>query len=131
GPTAPVAAQRVLRSVPRDGRLRRVVAAAGLVAACAAPAAGQQSSTPSSEPPVSLFGVVPGEPSSVHGPSAVAQGAPSAVDRGHEEKRGEFVFAPMPMINPTLENGLFVIAGYLYRLDLQDHTTPPSATAIG
>lgn len=80
---------------------------------------------------MSLFGVVPGEPSSVHGRSAVAEGAPAAVAPGHKEKRGEFVFAPMPMINPTLENGLFVIAGYLYRLDLQDHTTPPSATAIG
>jgi len=46
-------------------------------------------------------------------------------------KRGEFVFAPIPIINPTLGNGLEIGAGYLYHLDKDDRTSPPSLTGIG
>jgi surface antigen Omp85-like protein len=46
-------------------------------------------------------------------------------------KRGEFVIAPIPVINPTLENGLALGVGYLYHLDKDDLTSPPSITGIG
>jgi hypothetical protein len=46
-------------------------------------------------------------------------------------KRGEFVIAPIPVINPTLENGLALGAGYLYHLDKDDLNSPPSITGIG
>ncbi|HEU4712357.1 MAG TPA: BamA/TamA family outer membrane protein [Pyrinomonadaceae bacterium] len=47
------------------------------------------------------------------------------------KKRGEFVIAPIPIINPTLGNGLALGAGYLYHLDKDDRTSPPSITGIG
>ena len=46
-------------------------------------------------------------------------------------KRGEFVIAPIPVINPTLENGLALGVGYLYHLDKDDLKSPPSITGIG
>ena len=46
-------------------------------------------------------------------------------------KRGEFVIAPIPVINPTLENGLALGIGYLYHLDKDDLNSPPSITGIG
>ena len=46
-------------------------------------------------------------------------------------KRGEFLIAPLPMVNPTLENGLAFAVGYLYRVDATDTMTAPSVSAIG
>jgi hypothetical protein len=67
----------------------------------------------------------------VEGVSAADQGVPSAVDAAEKAKRGEFVVAPLPIVNPTLENGLAVLGGYLYRLDPADTKTPPSVTGFG
>lgn len=47
------------------------------------------------------------------------------------KKRGEFVIAPIPVINPTLENGLALGVGYLYHLNKDDLTSPPSITGVG
>ena len=49
----------------------------------------------------------------------------------NKPKRGEFVVAPIPIINPTLENGLALGVGYLYHLDKDDLNSPPSITGIG
>lgn len=46
----------------------------------------------------------------------------------HAAARAEPVIAPLPMINPTLDNGLLLIGGALYHLDARDRTTPPSLT---
>ncbi len=91
--------------------------------------AGAQTASPPS-PPVSVYGAVPGDPTSVSASSAAEQPQPAAVETA-QPKRGEFVFAPMPMVNPTLENGLALMVGYIYRVDVADKTTPPSATALG
>ena len=48
-----------------------------------------------------------------------------------KKKRGEFVIAPIPMINPTLENGLGLAVAYLYRVDKKDTVSPPSVTGLG
>ena len=48
-----------------------------------------------------------------------------------KSKRGEFVIAPIPVINPTIENGLALGIGYLYHLDEDDLNSPPSITGIG
>ena len=48
-----------------------------------------------------------------------------------DAKRGEFLIAPLPMVNPTLENGLAFAVGYLYRVDATDTMTAPSVSAIG
>ena len=48
-----------------------------------------------------------------------------------KSKKGEFVVAPIPIVNPTLENGLGLAVGYLYRLDKTDKNSPPSMTGVG
>lgn len=48
-----------------------------------------------------------------------------------KSKRGEFVIAPIPIINPTVGNGLALGVGYLYHLDKDDVTSPPSITGVG
>jgi|GEM_PF-524557 len=48
-----------------------------------------------------------------------------------KSKKGEFVVAPIPIVNPTLENGLGLAVGYLYRLDKNDKDSPPSLTGVG
>ncbi len=85
---------------------------------------------PPAEPRVSLYGMVPADPTSVGSDTGVQQVRPAAVDHTAKPKRGEFVVAPMPMVNPTIENGLALVAGYLYRVDIDDRTTPPSASAV-
>ena len=54
-----------------------------------------------------------------------------AADDAMRGKRGEFLIAPLPMVNPTLENGLAFGVGYLYRVDATDTMTAPSVSAIG
>lgn len=45
--------------------------------------------------------------------------------------RGEFLIAPLPIVNPTLDNGVAVVGGYLFRLDRDDSTTAPSVSGAG
>jgi hypothetical protein len=52
-------------------------------------------------------------------------------DSASKSKRGEFVVAPLPIINPTVGNGLALGVGYLYHLDKEDTKSPPSITGIG
>ena len=80
--------------------------------------------------PVSLYGVVPGDPTGAQGVSSAEQAIPTAVDPTQKTKRAELVIAPIPIINPTIENGLAVLGGYLYRLDANDTMTAPSATGV-
>jgi hypothetical protein len=93
-----------------------------------APGAAAQSSAPG--PGVTLYGVVTGDPSGVEGIAAAEQATPVAVDPADRQKRGEFVVAPLPMVNPTLENGLALVVGYLYRIDRNDAVTAPSASGV-
>ena len=55
------------------------------------------------------------------------------VDTGSKtkRKRGEFVIAPIPVINPTLGNGMALGVGYLYHLHDDDAGSPPSLTGAG
>ena len=106
----------------------RALVIAGALTLRLATAAMAQSPTSGAE--VTLFGVVTGDPSGVEGIAAADQATPVAVDRADTLKRGEFVVAPMPMVNPTLENGLAFVTGYLYRVDSHDAVTAPSASAV-
>lgn len=108
---------------------RRTIGVVGLL--FAGLSSTTQAQTPATDPPpVSLYGVVTQEPTGVEASSAAQHAGHAAVDSKPKARRGEFVFAPMPMVNPTLENGLSLVAGYLYRLDLKDATTPPSVSAL-
>ena len=100
-----------------------------LMGGLAADALAQTAAT--DPPPVSLYGVVPREATGVTAISTAEQVAPAAIDPTQKTKRGELFMAPLPMVNPTLENGLALVGGYLYRLDLADKATPPSGTGAG
>ena len=71
-----------------------------------------QSSVGPTESPVSLYGVVPPDASGVQGAPASDLTGPAAGD-ATDAKRGEFLIAPLPMVNPTLENGLAFAIGPL------------------
>jgi hypothetical protein len=81
--------------------------------------------------PISLYTVVPGEPTWVEGISTAEQAIAAAVAPAETPKRGEWVVAPLPVINPTVENGLAFALGYVYRLDRNETSSPPSVTALG
>src|SRR5688572_3431884 len=104
----------------------RVLASAVALTGSLAPAASAQTAAAESPVPVSVYGMVPREGTGIGGLSAAEQAAPAAVVRRQGAKRGEFVIAPLPMVNPTLENGLSLVVGYLYRLDVNDSVTAPS-----
>jgi hypothetical protein len=55
-------------------------------------------------------------------------GAPEAEE---EESRGDWLIAPIPFLNPTIEGGLILIGGYVFRLDPRDRTSPPSTIGAG
>ena len=108
--------------------MRALAIVSGLTVALATGAAAQ---SPASGTAVSPYGMVTGDTSGVEGIAAVDQATPVATDPAADPlKRGEFVVAPMPMVNPTLENGLAFVAGYLYRTDRNDAVTAPSASGV-
>ena len=80
----------------------------------AQPASGQTGSAS-----VGVWTAIPAESGAPPAGAVVGQVIPDAVvhDPASATKRGEFVIAPIPMINPTLDNGLAMVVGYLYRLD--------------
>jgi surface antigen Omp85-like protein len=83
-------------------------------------------------PPVSVYGVVPQDSGSPHGGAEAEPVVPDAVDpTAASTRRGEIVIAPLPLINPTIGNGIIVLGGYLYRLNRADRQTPPSGTLLG
>jgi hypothetical protein len=47
------------------------------------------------------------------------------------EKRGELAVAPIPVIDPTIGNGLAVVGMYAYRLQAEDKVSPPSVFGAG
>jgi hypothetical protein len=47
------------------------------------------------------------------------------------KKRGEFTFAPIPVIDPTLGNGMALGVLYTVRLQKEDRVSPPSVFGLG
>ena len=80
--------------------------------------------------PVSLYGVVPRE-AGIDGIASAELATPETIDTADEVKRSEFVIAPIPIVNPTIDNGLAIVGGFVYRLDPNDRTTPPSVSGGG
>jgi len=48
-----------------------------------------------------------------------------------EERKGEFLIAPIPVSNPTIGSGLALVSGYVYPMNKNDKTSPPSFTGGG
>jgi len=66
----------------------------------------------------------------VHGAAASPQeGKPAGDDV--PPRRAEFVATPIPIINPTVGNGLAGVAGFAIRLNPDDLESPPSFLAAG
>ena len=88
--------------------MRALAIALALTAGLVANAAAQ---APVSSTGVTPFGMVTGDTSGVEGIAAADQTTSVSTEPANPLKRGEFVVAPMPMVNPTLENGLSFVAG--------------------
>lgn len=67
-----------------------------------------------------------------HDPTAMTRVEQDPPASGNEpEGHGrEFVLAPLPIINPTLDNGVALVAGALYSLGSGERRSPPSATFL-
>jgi hypothetical protein len=48
-----------------------------------------------------------------------------------EERKGEFLIAPIPVSNPTVGSGLALVSGYIYPMNKDDKISPPSLTGGG
>jgi len=48
-----------------------------------------------------------------------------------KEKRGAWIFAPIPVLNPTLGSGLILGVGYVFKLKKNDNKSPPSVIGGG
>jgi hypothetical protein len=105
-----------------SARIVVVTTAAGLLLGGAAHA---QTPAPVPADAVAVYGAVAGD-------AGLDATTSTEVATGQNKgKRGEFVIAPIPIVNPTIENGLALVGGYLYRIDKDDEKTPPSLTGVG
>jgi hypothetical protein len=46
--------------------------------------------------------------------------------KSKKQKRGSFIIAPIPISSPAFGTGLLLITGYVFKLNAQDQTSPPS-----
>ncbi|HKR11290.1 MAG TPA: BamA/TamA family outer membrane protein [Pyrinomonadaceae bacterium] len=77
------------------------------------------------EPVPWLLGAVPGMD------DRGGSGSVETTSKSRKAKRFEPVIAPIPIINPTLGNGLALGGGFLYHLNKDDLKSPPSFTGGG
>jgi hypothetical protein len=47
-------------------------------------------------------------------------------DKQKSEKRGSFIIAPIPISSPAFGSGLLLITAYVFKVDMEDNTSPPS-----
>jgi hypothetical protein len=84
-----------------------------------------QTSTPT---PAADSKTVADESADPNQPSATDAAKTQGDDKKKEkkEKRGSLVIAPIPISSPAFGSGLLLIAGYVFKLDKEDQTSPPS-----
>src|SRR5215212_52244 len=68
---------------------------------------------------------VPANQSKDHTPASATQND-QETDKKKTEKRGSLVIAPIPISSPAFGSGLLLITGYVFKLNEQDKTSPPS-----
>jgi hypothetical protein len=108
---------------------RRAVSAIVLGAAVVVPGvpiARGQSSPPTPVAEVTTFEQEPGtssEATKVTKPPAKQQDDQTKVKK---EKRGSFIIAPIPISSPALGSGLLLVTAYVFKVNEQDKTSPPS-----
>ncbi len=47
-------------------------------------------------------------------------------DEKKNEKRGSWIFAPIPVVSPTFGSGLIMAVGYVFKMNPEDEASPPS-----
>jgi hypothetical protein len=62
--------------------------------------------------------------------SAPSTQAQTATGQPKKEKRGSFIFAPIPILSPTLGSGLVLGLGYVFKMDMDDKLSPPSTVGL-
>ena len=68
---------------------------------------------------------VPAGQSKDHAPASATQNDQEP-DEKKTEKRGSLVIAPIPISSPAFGSGLLLITGYVFKLNENDKTSPPS-----
>jgi hypothetical protein len=68
---------------------------------------------------------VPADQSKDHTPISATQ-KDQETDKNKTEKRGSLVIAPIPISSPAFGSGLLLITGYVFKLNENDKTSPPS-----
>jgi hypothetical protein len=68
---------------------------------------------------------VPADQSKDHTPISATQ-KDQETDKKKTEKRGSLVIAPIPISSPAFGSGLLLITGYVFKLNENDKTSPPS-----
>src|SRR5215204_692286 len=68
---------------------------------------------------------VPSDQAKDHAPASATQDDQEP-DKKKTEKRGSLVIAPIPISSPAFGSGLLLITGYVFKLNEQDKTSPPS-----
>lgn len=53
-----------------------------------------------------------------------------ATGKPKKPKRGQLVLAPIPVSSPAVGSGLFLVAGYVFKLNQQDKLSPPSTVGL-
>src|SRR5262245_60652339 len=78
----------------------------------------------------SMWGMRPavGESGELGPSTAIEEERPAAGQTAPRER--EWLLAPLPVINPTLDNGLAIVAGVLYPISATDLVSPVSATFL-
>lgn len=54
----------------------------------------------------------------------------TATVQPEKEKRGTFIFAPIPILSPTFGSGLVLGVGYVFKLNMNDKLSPPSTIGL-
>src|SRR5829696_2469483 len=67
----------------------------------------------------------PSDQAKDHAPASATQ-KDQEPEKEKQEKRGSLVIAPIPISSPAFGSGLLLITGYVFKLNEQDKTSPPS-----
>jgi len=89
-----------------------------IIAVSQSPLPADQTNERSQEP-------VPASQSKDHAPASPTQ-KDQEPEKEKGEKRGSLVIAPIPISSPAFGSGLLLITGYVFKLNEQDKTSPPS-----
>jgi hypothetical protein len=89
-----------------------------------------QSPTPTLAAEVTTAEQKPGASSDATKGSQRPARQPEPQRKTKKEKRGSLVIAPIPISSPAFGSGLLLIAGYVFKLNEEDKTSPPSSVGL-